>query len=271
MIGDFGQLPPVLDARMFQPNVRSAVCLHGHSAYQTFDTSFFLAQCMHQANDPIFRNLLLRLCDGESTEQDYKLLSRRFSGIADHDPIFDTATRLFPTCELVHNYNSNRLSLLSNPIAQINSKHAGRNAHLASSNLACGLQRIVFLSVGSRVMLRANLWVEKRLVNGSIDAIMHIIYCANQGPPALPAFVVCIFLDYTGPKFLPEHPNSFLVIPIKRTWTAGHATLSRTGIHLDLSWGLTIHKSQGLIIAKPVIDIALHEMTPGISLVALSS
>ncbi|XP_067949483.1 ATP-dependent DNA helicase PIF1-like [Watersipora subatra] len=147
---------------------------------------------------------------------------------------------------------------------------AGRNAHLASSNLACSLQRTGFLSVGLRVMLRANLWVEEGLVNGSIGTVLRIIYCANQGPPALPAFVVCIFLDYTGPTFLPEHPNSFPVTPIKRAWTAGHATLSHTGISLDLAWGLTIHKSQGLTMAKAVIDIGHHEMTARILLVALS-
>ncbi|XP_067927803.1 ATP-dependent DNA helicase pif1-like [Watersipora subatra] len=270
MFGDFSQLPPVLYARMFQPNVRSGVCLHDHSAYQTFDTAFFLSQCMRQANDLIFRDLLLRFRDGESTEQDNELLSRRFPGIADHDPVFNTATRLFPTCQLVHDYNSNRLLLLGNPIAQINSKHAGRNAHLVSSNLACGLQRSVFLSVGSQVMLRANLWVEKGLVNGSISTVLRIIYCANQGLPALPAFVVGIFPDYTGPTFLHEHPNSFPVTLIKRTWTAGHATLSRTGISLDLALGLTIHKSQGLTMAKAVIDIGHHEMTAGILFVALS-
>ncbi|XP_067940418.1 uncharacterized protein [Watersipora subatra] len=119
-------------------------------------------------------------------------------------------------------------------------------------------------------MLRANLWVEKGLVNGSIGTVLRIIYCANQGPPALPAFIVCIFPDYTGPTFLPEHPNSFSVIPIERTWTAGHATLSRTGIPLDLAWGLIIDKSQGLTMAKAVIDIGHHEMAAGISFVALT-
>ncbi|XP_067950571.1 ATP-dependent DNA helicase PIF1-like [Watersipora subatra] len=119
-------------------------------------------------------------------------------------------------------------------------------------------------------MLGANLWVEKGLVNGSIGTVLRIIYCANQGPPALPAFVFCIFPDYTGPTFFPEHPNSFPVTPIKRTWTAGHTTLSRTSIPLDLAWGMTIHKSQGLTMAKAVIDIGHHEMTAGISFVALS-
>ena len=42
------------------------------------------------------------------------------------------------------------------------------------------------------------------------------------------------------------------------------------GIPLDLAWGLTIHKSQGPIMAKAVIDIGHHKMTAGISFVALS-
>ncbi|XP_067950436.1 ATP-dependent DNA helicase PIF1-like [Watersipora subatra] len=165
----------------------------------------------------------------------------------------------------------NRLLLLGNLIAQINSKHAGRNDHLASSKLACGLQRTVFLSVGSQVMLRANLWIEKGLVNGSIGTVLRIRYFANQGPLALPAFFVCIFPDYTGPTFLPKHPNSFPVIPIKSTWTAGDATFSRTGIPLNPAWGLTIHKSQGLTMAKAAIGIDHLKMTAGLLFVALSS
>ena len=270
MFGDFGQLPPVGDSRMFKPSRNSVTSLQGNAAYLRFNNVFFLTHCVRQQNDHAFRDLLLRLRDATSTNQDYELLSQRFFGIAQNDADFNAATRLFPTRELVRDYNSNRLYQLQNPVAQVDSNHDGRDAHLASSNIACGLERTLFLAVGATVMLRVNLWVERGLVNGSIGTVFRIIFAENQGPPSLPAFVICIFPNYTGPPFLPDQPHSFPVIPIRRSWSAGNHILSRTGIPLDLAWALTIHKSQGLTMPKAVIDIGDKEQTAGISFVALS-
>jgi hypothetical protein len=269
MFGDFGQLAPVGDSRMFKPNANNANSVQGHGAYLQFTSLFSLTQCVRQANDRVFCDLLLRLRDGENTLHDYHLLSQRFTGIVEQVQDFNAATRLFPIRDSVCEYNLQKLAELANPTAIIHSVHNKPAAATANANTACGLERNICLAVGAKIMLRVNLWVEKGLVNGSIGTVLRIIY-TGQGPPSLPAFVICIFPGYSGPSFLPEHPHSFPVVPIQRMWSEGNNVLSRIGLPLDLAWALTIHKSQGLTLPKAVIDIGLREMSAGISFVALS-
>jgi ATP-dependent exoDNAse (exonuclease V) alpha subunit len=162
-----------------------------------------------------------------------------------------------------------KLRNLAQPVASIEAAHNCPQAKQASSNTACGLERFCSLSTDSKVMLRSNLWVEKGLVNGSIGHVLNILYL-EQGPPDLPSVVICDFPDYQGPPFLPDHPHSFPVVPIQRVWSEQNKTMSRTALPLSLAWALTVHKSQGLTLPKAVVDIGRHEMSAGISFVALS-
>ena len=123
---------------------------------------FFLNQCVRQANDEGFRDLLLRLRDEENTPADYDMLSQRFQCFVDpHD-----ATRLFPKSTSVQEYNSININQLNAPIAIFDSAHNSDQTRLADSHTACGVERNLSVSEGSKVMLKANLWVEKDLVNG---------------------------------------------------------------------------------------------------------
>jgi ATP-dependent DNA helicase PIF1 len=254
---------------MFAPNNNNIHSLHGHAAYRQFNKLFVLQECVRQANDMPFRDTLLRLRNGETTEADYMSLSARFSGIVHNINFFQDAVHLYPTRDAVNQFNVQKLHELANPIANINSAHNNAQARQADSNLACGLERYSTLAIGAKVMLRANLWVEQGLVNGSVGTILHILY-EELGPPALPSAVICSFPGYTGPPFLPDAPNSFPVTPIQRTWSVGVNMCSRTGLPLTLAWAVTIHKSQGLTMNKAVIDLGAHEMSAGLSFVALS-
>ena len=80
VLGDFGQLPPVADSRLFRPNTNNANSSHGHAAYLSFNKVFFLTECVRQADDNAFRDLLLRLRDGQTTMEDYNNLATRFQG-----------------------------------------------------------------------------------------------------------------------------------------------------------------------------------------------
>lgn len=42
-------------------------------------------------------------------------------------------------------------------------------------------------------MLRANLWVEGGLVNGSLGTIKDIVYAAGGSPPELPFYILVEF------------------------------------------------------------------------------
>ena len=69
--GNVAQLPPVGDYSMFIRKDGNERLLHGYAAYRQFDTVYFLKQCVRQADDYTFRDILLRLRDGESTRKDY--------------------------------------------------------------------------------------------------------------------------------------------------------------------------------------------------------
>ena len=70
-----------------------------------------------------FRELLLRLCKGESTIDDWKLLLTRQPSNVTNIQQFNDATRLFYSNEQVANYNHEQLTKLEHPIAHINACH----------------------------------------------------------------------------------------------------------------------------------------------------
>ncbi len=75
LIGDFGQLPPVMDDAMYMQNLRrDPLSNNGMSAYKQFQEVYNLDVVQHQSGNledqRHFRNILLRLHDGETTIDD---------------------------------------------------------------------------------------------------------------------------------------------------------------------------------------------------------
>jgi ATP-dependent exoDNAse (exonuclease V) alpha subunit len=120
-------------------------------------------------------------------------------------------------------------------------------------------------------MLTANLWTEGGLVNGSMGTIHDIIF-VETGPPSLPVAVFVKFDLYEGPSITtPEGDKVVPIIPIKRTWESKNGTVcSRFQVPICLAWAITVHKSQGLTLAKAKIDLGNKEFAAGLSFVAVS-
>ncbi len=100
-----------------------------------------------------FRDLLLRLRKG-----DRKLLLTHQPSNVTNICDFEDATRLFYSNEQVANYNNDQLTKLEHPIAHINACHSSALAKKISSDDMSGLEPVVFLAKGARVMLTMNLW-----------------------------------------------------------------------------------------------------------------
>ena len=81
--------------------------------------------------------------------------------------ILKMLTMLFYSNEQVANYNHNQLAKLEHPIAHINARHSSALARTISANDMFGLQPVVFLAKGARVMLTINLWSSVGLCNGA--------------------------------------------------------------------------------------------------------
>ena len=83
MFGDFGQLPPVLDLPMYTNDAsRDTSSNHGLTAYKQFNEVYELDIVQRQSGESegqrSFRDLLLRLREGDSSLNDWKTLTKCF-------------------------------------------------------------------------------------------------------------------------------------------------------------------------------------------------
>lgn len=217
----------------------------------------------------LFRKLLSRLRDGETTQNDWKqLLDRQPSKLSDIEQ-FKDVTRLYYTNAEVATYNYDCLVKLKQPIAEIHSKHSSEQAKKISPQEMLHLQPKLFIAKGARVMLTMNLWPSTGLCNGSTGTVVDIIYETNHRPPALPIAIVVKFDKYSGPS-MTNMPCCVPIPPITATAYIGNTVHERQQLPLTLAWALTIHKSQGMTLDKAWIDIGKKESTLGVTYVGIS-
>ena len=162
LTGDPGQLPPVADKPLYHAKPSNAVGEQGFQAYHMFDKVVKLTVNQRvQGMTPEqveFRDLLLRLRKGKSTVDDWELLLTRQPSNVTNLYEFEDSTRLFYSNEQVDYYNHEQLTKLGLPIAHINARHSSAVAKKISSDDMSGLEPVVFLAKGARVMLIMNLW-----------------------------------------------------------------------------------------------------------------
>jgi len=271
MLGDFGQIPPVIGHPLYSSssnNTDGYVTL-GRLGYQTFHHAIFLDEVMRQSPDQIiFRNLLLRVRDGESTERDWEILNQRaLPNLSQEERIkFTSSPRLYSKKADVDEYNFEKLRCNNNRIVKCKALHSHNRAEKCPAEDAQGLEAEIVIAEGARIMLTSNLCLKFGLVNGALGSIKKIVYSSNQSPPALPSFVLVQFDGYSGPTFQGAIP----IPPISRTWFKDGLQLTRTQLPLKLSFAITIHKSQGLTLPIAVVNFGDKEFTPGLTFVSLS-
>ena len=271
LFGDFGQLPPVMDLPLYTTSSRSALSDIGFSGYQMFDRAVVLNQIIRQSGqDPsqvLFCEILLRLRDGQVTESDWKHLMTGTPAQVLDVSAFEDALCLFPTVEAVVEHNVSKLHACGQPVASIKAVHTGVNASKASPDDAGGLEPIVCLAKGARVMLSSNLRVEMGLVNGAMGTIQAICYHEDETPSNLPVAVTVLFDNYTGPT-LPD--VTVPIVPLRQSWTSPGSQCSRLQLPLKLAWAVTIHKAQGLTLDKVIVDVGKKEFCASLTFVAIS-
>jgi ATP-dependent DNA helicase PIF1 len=281
--GDFGQLPPVADSSLFSAQKIDQVAAsrreyvsQGRLAYSSVKQAFFLNTVVRQDGDVAFRDLLFRLHDGIITKEDWLLLCER--GQVANQTLrgapFEKAICLFPKQDDVFRHNFGKLKDLQKNEARIvtvfHAVHSqgGKTAANASSDDAGGLEAIIALCVGARVMLTRNLWVTCGLVNGSIGTVQGIVFEDGHKPPNLPQAVLVNFPSFKG---VPLQPNNVVPItPLTSSWTHNKKFCQRTQVPLRLCWATTIHKSQGLTLDNVVVNLGLKDFSCGLTYVALS-
>ena len=269
LFGDFAQLPPVSDKPLYHTKPDNATSLMGYTAYMKFQDVVKLTvnQRVSDSSESRFRDLLVRVRNGESTISDWKLLCSRNVHFFDTSNLEYMPVRLAYTNEVVAKHNYNMLKKQDRQIITLKAVHSNSKAAKLSSDDFGGLEPVVNLALGSRVMLVRNLWVAKGLCNGAMGEVTDIVYGKNNRPPSLPVAVMVKFENYSGPKFMSS--DSIPIVPIIANSFDGENN-ERQQIPLKLSWSITIHKSQGLTISQSIVDLGPSEKVAGIAYVALS-
>jgi len=283
---------------------RNLLSQHGQNMFNSFEKYFVLNQVYRQS-DHTFLDILSRVSNGEVSQEDYKILKKRFicNVSRDEENKFSNALRLYATKKGVEKHNLDKLHKLLDEngnyvaIARIAAKHHGSGASSGTVDDAGGLEPVLYLGVGSRVMLRSNLFVRRGLVNGSLGTVVDILYARGKFPPEdTPDIIMVKFDGYTGPVIGPE--NVVPLSTISQSWSCNGSSCTRQQFPIVLSYACTIHKSQGLTLDKvnalnfyllvvfviwftvihldsffcfqAVIDIGTREFSLGITYVGLS-
>ena len=189
-------MPPVSDKPKYESGRHSTHYTHyaqyealGHTLYMQISTIILLTQVVRQnPNDPFYQ-LLLRVRRGKIPKSDWEMLcARNLNRLPAHErELFTNGTvQLFAKKQRAREYNESCLRKLGKPVAVCTAKHGG-NESLARGldpDAFGGLQQQLRLSEGALVMLRMNLWVNQRLVNGTIGTVVAILYATDSlGPP----------------------------------------------------------------------------------------
>jgi PIF1-like helicase len=170
--GDFAQLPPIGDTPLFsnkdyEGTDRASLLQQGKTVYNSLTKSVTLTQIFRQeGEDPDqvkLRQALLNLRTYTTTEEDYQFFQRRMWNnlTVEERTGFKDALHLLPTKNSVADYNKLHLAQTAQPVLRCMAKHNCNSAKKASVDDADGLEPMVLLAEGAKVMITRNLWTSK--------------------------------------------------------------------------------------------------------------
>jgi len=289
--GDFAQLPPIGDIRLYKnmdtSNLSSASTnraqakVLGKLLWLSVETVVILHKTMRQtgSENEQFVDLLQRLRSGVCTNTDYGLLKSRLLRNADltvddqwraapiivtnnamRDAINVRATEAFAErtrtdLHWYHAVDTHKKSVITDRalIENLESQHSGQTKHR--------LRRIP-LVIGMPVSINQNFDVSAGVVNGSWGYLRGIRYsCDDEGRRYLKSCVVEIpgadpvEMAHLGERHFPILPD---VTEIKFEHNASHkrCVIKRKQVPIEPGFAITAHKAQGQTMGRVVVDLA---------------
>ena len=138
-----------------------------------------------------------------------------------------------------------------------------------------GLRRVLHVAIGAPVMLTTNLCTVWNLVNGLRGTVVAVLSdaafasagSAGQRRPATEVggvsvnavkYVVVDFPAYMGPVMVAGHPK-WVCIPRQTVRHEKYPNLNRKQFPVVLSYGMTVHKSQGLTLKEGCVFNMTHD------------
>ena len=273
LLGDFNQLPPVKDRSLLAEPSNDIQSLAGRLLFESFTRVFELKQIMRQEGDEqqLFRETLQRLAQGNLTTIDYELLRERFAVNTNAEANdFENAIRIMANKSDISAYNLDRLRMLNKPVALIKSIDKNSSGNRVTSEDAQGLSDTIQLAVGCRVMLKQNIWTEQGLCNGTMGTVIDVIYRPSDTNSHLDDTPLCVLVRFDGYDGPSVYNGLIPIVPQKVGFMKNNVSCFRIQFPLQLAYGVTVHKSQGMTVDKAVVDIGVKEFALGLTYVALS-
>lgn len=277
LVGDFFQLPPVLQKPLYYDKEVQGVEIKGRNAYMRFDKSVFLSVVQRQCGDDqaAFRKALGELRLLQLSHESWKLLSGRVQAKLDDQEVatFADALRVYATKDRVNEYNHYHLDRLSRPVIQVIATNVGSGAAAAPDDKAGNLAKQVPVCIGARLMLTCNLWQQVGLCNGARGTVYDIGWAPGADPVRdQPCVIMMEFDKYTGPAFLTTTDGRKIVpiLPVGRDFLVGATLCTRTQFPLIVCYAITVHKSQSITEDRIVTDLSCRDFQTGLSYVAVS-
>lgn len=304
VIGDFAQLPPVFAKPLYYNEVgtdNDEIFAEGDAAnrrgrargaklsdveeaashlYRQFDKTVILTQIVRQQGEDeesrAFRGILQSLRTGIlAVDQWRKLVERVQSNLsaAEVQSFYD-ALRIFPTKAGVDAFNVTRLRESIQPVLMIKSINQPNAAAKADLTTASNLLALLPVALDTRVMLTANIWVQRGLVNGSIGTIRGVQWApSTQTPRTEMPHLILVEFDHYAADSPAIDINGRRCVPVfyqTREFSYQGLSATRTQFPLIPAYAITVHKSQGITVDQAVLNISAKEFSVGLSYVAVS-
>ena len=269
LFGDLAQLPPILEYRNWETNA-TRLGKWVMAGYEQSDPAyFFMAHCfvvspitiidlqtnMRQRRDSDYINLLERVRNNEVSPQDGELISE-----SDLETELELGYFLCPYKKEVEAYNQKRLSMLNSPLVVFEQQdlviHDADRYDESSFDEETAAPMVLELKVGAQVMFVRN---GMNWQNGTLGTVTKIRTESIKVLTEDGEFEVFreVF-DQTYPELVPGLGLQPQLIA------------EMLQFPLMLAWAVSIHKSQGLTLARATVDLRRKFFAPGQAYVALS-
>ena len=278
-VGDILQLPPGNGAPVFERISNKSItsklgCLTSVNIWQDSVVYDELTINERQKKDQAFSSMLDEVRRGCSSQNTVQALKDRVITT----PVVDKFEELmlpgqsplclFPTHELCQDFNSEMLSKLGSEVKEIPcvdevdetkgtfkwSKKATQAMEKLNHdcNLTAGLEAVLKVAVGARVMLRRNIDTSSGLVNEALGTVI-----------AIRAHTITVKFDGMSQTYPVERVKGRFVV-MKNIF------VQRKQFPLILAFAVTVHKCQGLSLDCAIMDLSKQVFCAGMSYVALS-
>ena len=229
----------------------------------------------HQKKDQPFSSMLDKVrqgCPSQTTLQGLKERVITTSTADKFEELLSTGKSplcLFPTREACQNFNPEMLSKLGTKepkeipcVDEVDetqgtfkwsdkSKEALKKMN-SDCNLTAGLEAVLQVAVGARVMLHRNIDISSGLVNGAVGTVI-----------AIKAHHITVQFDgRPEPHNIERVRNKFMLL--KKVY------VHRKQFLLILAFAVTVHKCQGLSLDCAIMDLSEQVFCPGMEYVTLS-